>query len=117
MPTSGTSPKYPSTNAMPLQMLAPSSNTSKVARMLYYGDPKIDEEIVIPSYELKSISIDQIIEMQDVLNRRKRQEILRKEYKQNKALHEIKDIFLDAFSLQTPDETEPITEQLSKIVE
>ena len=34
-----------------------------------------------------------------------------------KALHEIKDIFLDSFSLQTPDETRPIMEQLSNIVD
>ena len=33
------------------------------------------------------------------------------------ALHEIKDIFLDAFNLQTLDETKPIMEQLSDIVE
>ena len=55
--------------------------------------------------------------MQEALERNKNQEILKKEYKQRKALHEIKDIFLDAFSLQTPDETKTIMEQLSKIVE
>lgn len=30
---------------------------------------------------------------------------------------EIKDIFLDAFSLQVPDETKPIMEQLYNIVD
>ena len=48
--------------------------------------------------------------MQEALERKKKQEILRNEYKQNQSLHEIKDIFLDAFSLQTPDETRPIME-------
>ena len=55
--------------------------------------------------------------MQEVLERKKNQEILRKEYKQRQALQEIKDIILDAFSLQTPDESKPVLEQLSEIVE
>ena len=55
--------------------------------------------------------------MQEALERAKKQEILRNEYKKKKALHEIKDIFLDAFSLQIPNETKPIMEQLSNIVE
>src|SRR5271155_2009099 len=46
-----------------------------------------------------------------------RQEILRNGYKKKKALVEIKEIFLDAFSLQTPDENKPILEQLTEIVE
>ena len=51
------------------------------------------------------------------MDRRKRQEILRKEYKHKQALHEIKDIFMDAFSLQSPDESKPIMEQLLDIVD
>ena len=51
------------------------------------------------------------------MNRRKRQEIIRKEYKQKQALHEIKDIFLDAFSLHPPDESSNILEQLLDIVD
>ncbi len=102
---------------MPLKMLAPRSSTTKVARVHHYGDPQLDEEIVIPSYDSKIISIDQITEVQDELNRRKRQEMLRKEYKQKEVLHEIKDIFMDAFSLQPQDETKHIMEQLSDIVD
>ena len=60
------------------------------------------------------MSIDQINEVQEALERKKKKEILRKEYKQQQELHEIKDIFLDAFNLQTLDETKPILEQLSK---
>jgi hypothetical protein len=55
--------------------------------------------------------------MQDALTRRKRQEILRNEYKQRQALVDIKDIFLDAFTIQILDETKPIMEQLAHIVE
>ena len=55
--------------------------------------------------------------MQEALEKRKKQEILRNEYRQRQALVEIKDIFLDAFSLQVPSETKPIMEQLSIIVD
>ena len=55
--------------------------------------------------------------MQEALEKKKKQEILKNEYRQRKALVEIKDIFLDAFSLLVPDETKPIMEQLSNIVD
>ena len=55
--------------------------------------------------------------MQEALEKRKKQEILKNEYRQRQALVEIKDIFLDAFSLQVPNETKPIMEQLSNIVD
>ena len=55
--------------------------------------------------------------MQEALERKKKQEILRNEYRQKQALVEIKDIFFDAFSLPVPDETKPIMEQLSNIVD
>ena len=63
------------------------------------------------------MTIDQIIEVQEALERKKKQEVLRNEYKQRQALVEIKDIFLDAFSIQVPDETKPIMEQLANIVD
>ena len=43
--------------------------------------------------------------------------MLRKEYRKKQALQEIKDIFLDAFSLPTHEETKPLLEQLIDIVE
>ena len=42
---------------------------------------------------------------------------MRKEYKQRHAMQDIKDIFLDAFSLPLPNETKDIMEQLSDIIE
>ena len=63
------------------------------------------------------MTLEQINIMQEALERKKNQEILSKEYKQRQAVNEIKGIFFDAFSLQTPDESKPILEQLSKIVE
>jgi len=102
---------------MPLQIFTPSSSSTNMTRVLHYGDPKLDEEMFIPSYYSKTINIEQITKMQEALNRRKRKEIIKKEYKQRQALHEIKDIFLDAFSLKTLDETKPIMEQLLDIGE
>ena len=76
LPTSGTPHKQQSDESMPLQMSTPGSSSKRVARILHYGDPELDEEIVIPSYDMKTISLEQIIEMQDALTRRKRREIL-----------------------------------------
>ena len=45
------------------------------------------------------MNIDQINEVQEALEKKKQQEMLRNEYKQKKTLIEIKDIFLDAFNL------------------
>ena len=50
--------------------------------------------------------------MQETLERKKNQEILRKEYKQRQALHEIKDIFFDYFNFETPNESKNILEKL-----
>ena len=56
-------------------------------------------------------------EIQSALDKRRRQEALRKDYKYKKEMNEIKDIFMDAFSLQPPDASIPILEQLSDIVD
>ena len=42
-----------------------------VARILHYGDPKLDEEIFIPSYESSTLTIEKINEIQGALDRRK----------------------------------------------
>ena len=42
-------------------------------------------------------------EIQSALDKRRRQEAMRKEYKYNQAMNEIKDIFMDAFSLEPLD--------------
>lgn len=119
-PTIGTpirTTQQPSTEAITLQFLAPGLSSTKVAWVLPYGDPNLDEEIVIPRYDYKTMNIDQINEVQEALEKKKKQEILINDYKQRQSLIEIKDIFLDAFSLQVPDEIEPIMEQLSSIVD
>ena len=102
---------------MPLQISALGSSSTIIARVLHYGDLTLDEEIVIPKYDYENITLEQINLMQEALKRKKKQEILRNEYKEKQALHEIKDIFLDDFSLQSADETKPIMEKLSEIVD
>ena len=54
---------------------------------------------------------------QEALTRKKNQELLRREHKQKQSLIEIKEIFLDAFSLLTLDENKSIIKQLNNIVE
>ena len=66
-----------------------------VAKVLHYGDALLDEEIVIPKYEYATMTLEHINIMQEALERKKNQEILKKEYKKRQALHEIKDIFSD----------------------
>ena len=107
----------PSTNMISLQVQTPSLTSTKVAMILHYGDLELDEEIVIPSYESNTLTIEKINEIQGALDRRKRQEVLRKEFKHNQALNDIKDIFVDAFSLHSPNESKPIMEKLSNIVD
>ena len=57
LPTTRTPTKQLSTDAVPLKILAPSSSSTKVARVLHYGDPTLDEEIVIPSYDYKTMNL------------------------------------------------------------
>ena len=70
----------------------------------------------MPQFDYATMTLEHIGIMQEALEKKKQQEILRKEYKQRQALQEIKGIFLDSFGLQTPDESKPILEQLSEIV-
>ena len=79
-PTTGTPTKQPSIDGIPLK-ISPGSSSTKVARVLHYGDPALNEEIVIPNFDYKTMSIDQINEVQWALERKKHQEILRNEYR------------------------------------
>ena len=63
------------------------------------------------------MTIEKIGILQQALEKKKHQEMLRREHRQKQALQDIKDIFLDAFSLPTPEETKPLLEQLLDIVE
>lgn len=71
----------------------------------------------LPNFDLATITIEQMSILQDALARKKNQELLRREHSQKQALQDIKDIFLNAFSLPAPEEDKPIMEQLVNIVE
>ena len=43
---------------VPLKISAPGSSSTKVIRVLHYGDPEIDEEIVIPSYDSRTVNLE-----------------------------------------------------------
>ena len=107
----------PSTTVVPLQISTLSSSASCVAKVIHYGDTFLDEEIVIPQFNFSTMTLDDINVMQVALERKKKQYILRKEYNQRHALQDIKEIFLDAFTLPPPNESKDIMEQLSDIVE
>ena len=57
---------------MPLQISAPGSSSTRVARVLHYGDPTLDEEIVIPKYDYDNITLEKINLMQEALETKKK---------------------------------------------
>ena len=63
------------------------------------------------------MTIEKIGILQQALEKKKWQEILGKEYRQKQALQDIEDIFLYAFNLPTPEETQSLLEKLSYIME
>ena len=68
----------------------------------------LDEEIIFPKYDYDTMTIEQLRILQQALARKNHQEMIRREHRQKKALQDIKEIFLDAFSLSTPDETKTL---------
>ena len=82
-----------------LQVRTPGSSSTRVARTIHYEIPKLDKEIMIPYYDSNTLTKEKMNEIQSALDRRRRQEALRKEYKYRQAMNEIKDIFMDEFSL------------------
>ena len=53
----------------------------------------------IPYYDWSTLTEEKMNEIQSALDKRRRQEAMRKEYTYKQAMNEIKDIFMDAFSL------------------
>ena len=106
-----------STDMLALQVRTPGSSSTRVSRTIHYGIPELDEEIDIPYYDSSTLTKENMNEIQSALDKRRRQEAMRKEYKYKEAMNEIKDIFMDAFNLQSPDAKRPILEKLSDIVD
>ena len=70
-----------STDMLALQFSTPSSSSIRVARTIHYGIPELDEEIQIPYYDSSTLTEEKMNEIQSALDRKRRQETMRKEYK------------------------------------
>ena len=62
-------------------MSTPRLGSSKFTKLIHYGDAFLDEEIVIPQFDFATTSLEDINLMQAALEKKKKQEILMKEYK------------------------------------
>ena len=64
-----------------LQVRIPGSSSTRVARTIQYGIPDLDEEIKIPYYDSSTLTKEKMNKIQSALDKRMRQEEMRKEYK------------------------------------
>ena len=64
-----------------LQVRTLGSSSTRVAKTIHYGIPEIDEEIQIPYYDSSTSTKEKMNEIQCALDRRRRQDAMRKEYK------------------------------------
>ena len=84
LPTLGTPTKIlqkPSIEVVPLQISTLGSSSSKVVNIIIYGDLTLDEEMVIPKYDYATITLEQINMLQQALEKKKQQDILKKQYR------------------------------------
>ena len=72
-----------------LQFRTPSSSSTRVSRAIHYGIPELDEEIQIPYYDWSTLTEEKMNEIQSALDKRGRQEVMRKEYKYKQTMNEI----------------------------
>ena len=64
-----------------LQVSTPGSSSQRVATTIHYGIPELDEEIKIPYYDSNTLTEEKINKIQSALDRKRRQEAMRKDYK------------------------------------
>ena len=70
-----------STDMLALQVRTLCLSSTRVAKTIHYGIPKLDEEIQIPYYDSSTLTKEKMNEIQSALDKRRRQEAMRKEYK------------------------------------
>ena len=58
LPTTRTPTKQLSIDEIPFKISALGSSSTKVARVLHYKDPTLDEEIFIPNYDSKKMNLE-----------------------------------------------------------
>ena len=74
LPTSSTPTKVLqklSTIAIPLQLSTLGSSSTKVAKVIHYGDVFLDEEIVTPQFDYANMTLEDIGIMQESLEKKK----------------------------------------------
>ena len=84
LPKIGTPTKpvqQPSTDMLALQVSTRGSSSTRVARTIHYDIPELDEEIKIPYYDSNTLTEEKMNEIQSALDKRRRQEAMRKDYK------------------------------------
>lgn len=82
LPKIGTPTKYLqrlNTDLLALQVRTLGSSSTRVAKAIHYGIPKLDEEIQIPYYDSRTLTKEKMNEIQSALDKRRRQEAMRKE--------------------------------------
>ena len=70
-----------STEMMTLHVSTPSSSSTRVAKTIHYGILDLDEEIKIPYYDSSTLTKEKMNEIQIALDKRRRQEEMRKDHK------------------------------------
>ena len=67
--------------AIPLQILVLSPISSKIDKVIHYGDISLDEEIFIPKYDYDTMTLEQIDILQQAIEKKKHQEMLRRKHR------------------------------------
>lgn len=70
----------------------------------------------MPQFDLENLTLQKKNLLQKILNKKKRQEELRRELKQQHTLQDVKHIFVDAFDIKNVDEETPIIDQIVNII-
>ena len=79
-------------------------------------DIDLDEDIVIPNWDISTINLDQINIISELLQKKAKQKKLREEKRrENQVLEDVKNILIDALSTEV-DSTQPILVQLAEVV-
>ena len=55
-----------------MQIQTPGSSSKRIAKKIHCGNPELDEEITIPSYDPSTLTIEKITEIQGALEMKKR---------------------------------------------
>ena len=79
--------------AISQQISALGSSSLKVDKVTHYGGIILDEGIFIPKFYYDTMEIHQIRILQQTLEKKKHQQMLRKEYRKKKTLEEIRHLF------------------------